>query len=643
LPTSTTVVSITNATTIVVSQAAASTLTVTATIFPWGNGDQVSTFNVPDYRGRAPVGADCMGYVASGNTCAGNLTVTYFGAPAGAAGQYGGSQSKNLTIANINAFTPLLNSITPAGTVTNGTITFPSTAVNSTTNGGNGSIATNAGSGSNASMTVAMNVSQASSSFAGTPVTPTAQSLGSGTAHGVVNPDATVNYIIKVAANSTGAGGVVSFGGMFGDIVCDSTLTCAPIGTVNTVGCTPATTSQFGCVEPDGVTTLIAGGKLTAVAGVASSVGIGSTAITGGTTADILYDNGGVLGLLTPSGTGSVCMTTNCVMTTPTLGAATATTLNTNTFMAGGYTLAGSTGKTFTFNNTLTLAGTDSTTLTFQGTDTYVGRATTDTLTNKTISGASNTLNVRLGSDVTGNLPITNLNGGSGASSTTAWFGDGTWKTPAGGGNVSNVGTPTNHQIAGWTSSTQIQGIGPGTTGQALISNGASADPSYKSGSWTLLNTLTASNSSSLFDTSSLTSAYTEYEIVFEDVLAATTATTCEIQVHAGGTFRNTSYVSTSFFGGSTTGATQNTTFIPCSVNASASNAIPFHTVIRVNNPSASLLHVFTGYTTSPLTTASWVGSVGGYWASVGAIDGFQVIMSSGNITSGQVKIYGRL
>jgi hypothetical protein len=102
LPTSTTVASITNATTIVVSQAAAATSSVTATIFPWGNGDQVSTFNIPDLRGGAAIGADCMGFVASGNTCKGRLTTAFYGANPGCAGQLGGSQSKNIGIANIN-------------------------------------------------------------------------------------------------------------------------------------------------------------------------------------------------------------------------------------------------------------------------------------------------------------------------------------------------------------------------------------------------------------------------------------------------------------------------------------------------------------------------------------------------------------
>jgi len=51
------------------------------------------------------------------------------------------------------------------------------------------------------------------------------------------------------------------------------------------------------------------------------------------------------------------------ILTTPTLGVATATSLNGNTFTTGTYTITGAAAKILTFNATLTLAGTDGSTL----------------------------------------------------------------------------------------------------------------------------------------------------------------------------------------------------------------------------------------------------------------------------------------
>lgn len=61
-----------------------------------------------------------------------------------------------------------------------------------------------------------------------------------------------------------------------------------------------------------------------------ASLTVGSSTITSGTNTRVLYNNAGTLGEYTISGSGSVAMTTSPTFVTPTLGAATATTLATS-------------------------------------------------------------------------------------------------------------------------------------------------------------------------------------------------------------------------------------------------------------------------------------------------------------------------
>ena len=79
--------------------------------------------------------------------------------------------------------------------------------------------------------------------------------------------------------------------------------------------------------------------------------------------------------LAATTGSGSVVLATSPTLVTPTLGVASATTVNkvTLTAPATGSTLTVADGKTLTASNSITLAGTDSTTMTFPPASASVG------------------------------------------------------------------------------------------------------------------------------------------------------------------------------------------------------------------------------------------------------------------------------
>lgn len=208
-----TTVTVVAANSVTVSTNATVSTAVSATFFPFGNGDGSTTFNIFDLRGRALVGRNNMG-----GTAGTDLTSAFFGTGPNALGATGGAQSFSIAVGNLPAYTP-------TGTIINGAITstFTGTASQQALGPGGGSEGFTSGSLGHSLPSGTVVSSQGASTFNGTAQGGAAQALSN------IQPSMTMNYIVKALPDSSASvvTGVASLGGMTGVIACGVGLTCA--------------------------------------------------------------------------------------------------------------------------------------------------------------------------------------------------------------------------------------------------------------------------------------------------------------------------------------------------------------------------------------------------------------------------------